>query len=128
MLVSLLSKENIIKQRHYRRYAEKGHMHSARKIGRNWVVELEEPYPVAKRPKAAPQYFDITFQRMRRHGHGVSRRFRLSRQTTMLKTGDIIWAERNRQGCLQHIQANLGDIVGRHLWEQSDNYLNMQTL
>jgi len=34
-----------------RRMAEKGTLSTAKKIGRNWVVDRNEPYPVKKRPK-----------------------------------------------------------------------------
>lgn len=32
-----------------RRLAEKGALKTAQKIGRNWVVDSEEPYPIDKR-------------------------------------------------------------------------------
>jgi len=100
-----------------RRYAEKGHMHSARKIGRNWVVELEEPYPVAKRPKAAP----ITLISLFSGCGGMDMGFRggfdfLGRHYA--KNGiDIIWAnEIDKDACITYRQ-NLGDIVEGDIYE-----------
>ena len=34
-----------------RRLAENGQLHTAQKIGRNWVVDSEEEYPVKKRKR-----------------------------------------------------------------------------
>ena len=37
-----------------RRLAENGQLKTAQKIGRNWVVDSEEDYPVKKRTKSKP--------------------------------------------------------------------------
>lgn len=94
-----------------RRYAENGHIHSAHKIGRNWVVEIDEPYPVSKRQTEE----SVTLVSLFSGCGGMDMGFRgdfdfLGKHYD--KNGiDIIWAnEINHDACTTY-RKNLGDII-----------------
>ena len=53
MIISLVeyAKLNDREQSTVRRLAEKGRFKTAQKVGRNWIIDSEEPYPVEMRIK-----------------------------------------------------------------------------
>ena len=94
-----------------RRYAESGHMRSARKIGRNWVVELEEPYPVSKRQTTPPITLVSLFSGCGGMDMGFRGDFDFLGKHYDRNGIDIIWAnEINHDACVTY-RKNLGDIV-----------------
>ena len=94
-----------------RRYAEKGHIHSARKIGRNWVVELDEPYPVIKRQTEERVTLVSLFSGCGGMDMGFRGDFDFLGKHYDKNGIDIIWAnEINHDACITY-RKNLGDII-----------------
>ena len=94
-----------------RRYAENGHIHTARKIGRNWVVELEEPYPVASRWRVAPVTLISLFSGCGGMDMGFKGDFDFLGKHYDKNGIDIIWAnEINHDACVTY-KRNIGDVI-----------------
>ncbi|MBQ7650532.1 MAG: DNA cytosine methyltransferase [Victivallales bacterium] len=94
-----------------RRYAENGHIHSAHKIGRNWVVEIDEPYPVSKRQTEEPVTLVSLFSGCGGMDMGFRGDFDFLGKHYDKNGIDIIWAnEINHDACTTY-RKNLGDIV-----------------
>lgn len=94
-----------------RRYAENGHIHSARKIGRNWVVEIDEPYPVTKRQTEKPVTLVSLFSGCGGMDMGFRGDFDFLGKHYDKNGIDIIWAnEINHDACITY-RKNLGEIT-----------------
>ncbi len=94
-----------------RRMAEHGVFPSAKKIGRNWVIEKEEPYPVMKHKKNQPISVVSLFSGCGGMDLGFKGDFDfLGRHYDRTKF-NIVWAnEIDHEACKTYRQ-NLGDIV-----------------
>jgi len=94
-----------------RRLAERGILTSAQKIGRNWVVEQDEPYPVKKRNQ--PQSFSVVslFSGCGGMDLGFLGGFDFLGKHYSRNPFDIVWAnEINPEACKTY-RKNIGEIV-----------------
>lgn len=95
-----------------RRMAEKGLFKSAQKIGRNWVIDSDEIYPVKKRTQARESFSVISlFSGCGGMDLGLIGGFDfLNRHYE--KTGfEIIWANEINASACKTYRANLGDYI-----------------
>lgn len=94
-----------------RRLAEKGALKTAQKIGRNWVVDSAEAYPVKKRLSPKPMTVVSLFSGCGGMDLGFVGGFDfLGRH--FAKTGfDIIWANEISSAACKTYRQNLGDYV-----------------
>ena len=95
-----------------RRMAERGLFKTAKKIGRNWVIDSDEVYPVKKRAQASERFTVISlFSGCGGMDLGLVGGFDfLNRHYE--KTGfDIIWANEINPSACKTYRANLGDYI-----------------
>lgn len=105
-----------------RRLAEYGTLLTAQKIGRNWVVDSEEAYPVKKRQATKPITVISLFSGCGGMDLGFTGGFEFLRKEYP-KTGfKIIWANEISSAACKTYRKNLGDyIVEGDISEQINN-------
>ena len=94
-----------------RRYAENGKMSSACKIGRNWVVDMDEEYPGSRQQKVSKVSLVSLFSGCGGMDMGFRGGFDFLGKHYGKNNIDIVWAnEINHDACITY-RKNLGDIV-----------------
>ena len=101
-----------------RRFAENGVLTTAQKIGRNWVVDSEEKYPVKKRSASKKITIVSLFSGCGGMDLGLIGGFDFLGKHYH-KTGfEIIWANEINHAACKTYKANLGDIIEGDIEEQ----------
>ncbi len=105
-----------------RRFAEKGRLKTAQKIGRNWVVDSEEAYPARKRLKSKPITIVSLFSGCGGMDLGFTGGFDFLGKTYMRTGMEIIWANELNAAACRTYRENLGDyIIEGDICEQIKN-------
>lgn len=105
-----------------RRMAESGRLNTAKKIGRNWVVDIDEIYPVKKRNVSKPITVISLFSGCGGMDLGFVGGFEFLGKHYS-KTGfNVIWANEINTAACKTYKANLGDyIVEGDISKEIDN-------
>ena len=105
-----------------RRLAENGQLKTAQKIGRNWVVDSEEDYPVKKRTKSKPITIVSLFSGCGGMDLGFIGGFDFLGKTYRRTGMEIIWANELNPAACRTYRQNFGDyIVEGDICEQIKN-------
>ena len=105
-----------------RRLAENGQLKTAQKIGRNWVVDSEEDYPVRKRTKSKPITIVSLFSGCGGMDLGFIGGFDFLGKTYGRTGMEIIWANELNPAACRTYRQNFGDyIVEGDICEQIKN-------
>ena len=105
-----------------RRLAENGQLKTAQKIGRNWVVDSEEDYPVKKRTKSKPITIVSLFSGCGGMDLGFIGGFDFLGKTYWRTGMEIIWANELNPAACRTYRKNFGDyIVEGDICEQIKN-------
>lgn len=113
MLVSLSEYANIHEKDidTIRRMAENGILNTAKKIGRNWVVDSEEVYPVKKRQTVKPITVISLFSGCGGMDLGFVGGFKFLNQQYQKNGFKIIWANEISAAACKTYRKNLGDYI-----------------
>ncbi|MDR3365038.1 MAG: DNA cytosine methyltransferase [Clostridiales Family XIII bacterium] len=94
-----------------RRMAEKGQLHSAQKIGRNWVVDCDEDYPVQKRNVQKKYSVVSLFSGCGGMDLGFTGGFEFLGKRFGKTVFDIVWANEISSAACKTYRSNLGDHI-----------------
>ena len=105
-----------------RRMAEQGKLRTAYKIGRNWVVNRDEPYPVKKRNSRKPITVISMFSGCGGMDLGFLGGFDFLGSRYEKTTFDVIWANEINSAACKTYRANIGQhIIEGDIYEVMDS-------